>query len=201
MAKIGNVWETRAPSLSRKVRAAALIGLLLLAVPLGALESVDDLNPLYQALPARRFEPVAGWEQVRTPELPLSRVTGMFVGRAADGGLVGTVAHLVTTGYGGPIGLLVAFDPAGTVQRVLILRHDETQCHVPGLTSGAMLAQFVGVRLLQKLRLLVGLKSDEPGDIEAMSGGTVSSRAITDAVAEARIAFYLVRSKGLLEKP
>jgi Na+-translocating ferredoxin:NAD+ oxidoreductase RnfG subunit len=177
------------------------IGLLLLAMPLEALESVEDLNPLYAALPAKRFAAVEGWERVRTPELPLSRTIGMFTGKSADGGMAGVVAHLVTTGYGGPIGLLVAFDPAGMVLRVSILNHNETQCHVPGLASGAMLAQFIGIELVKKFRLLIGLKKESPGDIEAMSGGTVTSRAITEAITEARIAFYLVRSRGLLEKP
>lgn len=180
---------------------AVAAALVILAAPLGAAESVADLNPIYQALPARRFEAVSGWEQVRTPEHPLSRTSGMFIGRSAEGGLVGVVAHLVAAGYGGPIGMLVAFDPAGTVLRVLILRHNETQCHVPGLTTGTLLARFIGIGLAQKLRLLIGLKSEQPGDIEAMSGGTVTSRAITEAIAEARIAFYLVRSRGLLEKP
>ena len=174
---------------------------LLLAAPLGAGESVDDLNPLYQALPAARFEPLAGWERIRTPEQPLSRMTGMFTGRSAEGAMIGVVAHLVTPGWGGPMGLLVSFDPAGTVLRVSVLQHNETQCHVPGLGTGAMLTRFIGIELAQKIRLLVGLQKEKPGDVEAVSGGTVSSRAITEAVAEARIAFHLVRSSGLLEQP
>ena len=99
------------------------------------------------------------------------------------------------------MGLLVSFDPAGTVQRVSILNHSETECHVPGLGTGTALVRFVGIGLAQKLRLLVGLKREKPGDVEAVSGGTVSSRAITEAVAEARIAFYLARAGGLLEQP
>ncbi len=188
--------------MGKVIQGVALAAFLIIrTIPIEAVESVEDLNPLGQALAARRFLPVEGWDQARSLEHPLPRTQGMFLGLSDDGGLAGAVVHLVGVGYGGPIGLLVAFDPAGTILRVLILKDNETECHVLGLSSGSWLRQFIGVQLAQKIRLLVGMNAAGRGDIDAMSGGTVSSRAITEAIAEARLGLYLVRSRGLLQTP
>ena len=154
-----------------------------------AAESVDSLNPLFQALPAAKFVPV-DWERLKAPDQPLSRVRGVFLGRSDQGAWLGSVIHLSSPGYGGPIEILAAFDPAGSILRVIVFRHQETDCHVKGMTNGTFLQQFVGVSLVDQLKLLVGLARQQSGDIQAMTGGTITSRAVTEAVAEARVVFY-----------
>lgn len=160
-------------------------------------ESVDSLNPLYQTLAADRFVPVS-WERLRTPEQPLSRTRGVFLGRDSAGVWSGAVIHLSTPGYGGPIDLLVAFTPDGAITRVNVFRHTETDCHVTGMTKGSFLDQFRGVSLREQIRLLVGVTSRVKGDIQAMTNGTITSRAVTEAVAEARVVFYGLWGKTLI---
>lgn len=176
----------------------AAVALFALSRPAFALSAVDSLNPLYAALPVPRIEAVDGWERIRSAETPLSRVHGLFTGFSAGGESAGTVVHVSVPGYGGEIGLLVVFDPEGTLLRVKVVAHNETQCHVGGLVDGSFQRQFEGLRLSEKLRLLVGLKGEKAGDVDAMSGGTVTSRAIVDGVAEARVALFLARAAGLL---
>ncbi|HEX3045665.1 MAG TPA: FMN-binding protein [Bacillota bacterium] len=155
-----------------------------------ARESVNALNPIFQALPAVRFVEVQNWERIRTPELPLSRVKGVFQGESEQGQWLGTVIHLMTPGYDGPIDLMVALNPEGVILKVNVFRHTETPCHVTGMTKGNWLDQFQGITLVDKLRMLIGLKPSAQGDVQAMTSGTVTSRAVTEAVAEARQAFY-----------
>jgi electron transport complex protein RnfG len=155
-----------------------------------ARESVNSLNPIFQALPADRFVEVQNWERIRQPELPLSRVKGVFKGESEKGLWLGTAIHLVTPGYDGPIDLMVALNPEGVIIKVNVFRHTETPCHVTGMTKGNFLNQFHGITLGEKLRMLVGLKPSVQGEVQAMTSGTVTSRAVTEAVAEARQAFY-----------
>ncbi|MDP2792039.1 MAG: FMN-binding protein [Rectinemataceae bacterium] len=182
-----------------RLAAFGLFMLLFSVVSVWSSETVDDLNPLFKALHVKRFVPLDDWERIRTPEYPLSRVSGIFVGDAGAGEEKGVVVHVLSEGYGGKIALLVAFDPSGRILRVPVIQHNETQCHVQGLTDGSFMAQFPGIGLLEKLRLLVGKPrvAAASGDVEAMSGGTVSSRAIAEGVAEARIAFFRAQSEGL----
>jgi len=157
------------------------------------------LNPLFAALPAAHFVALDGWEAIRTAEIPLAKISGIFKGTSAEGKVEGFIVHVITPGYGGDIALLVSFDREGNILKVPVIRHSETQCHVPGLNDGSFLAQFPGIGLLTKIRLMVAKKKGNHGDIDAMSGGTITSRALTDGIAEARIAFYRARSAGLLE--
>lgn len=153
-------------------------------------EKVNDLNPLFQTLTAARFVEVQNWERIKEPDLPLSRVKEIFKGESKQGKWLGTVLHLVTPGYDGPIDIMIAFNPEGVISKVNVFRHSETPCHVIGMTKGKFLDQFNGITLVEKLRLLVGLKPVNRGDIQAMTSGTVTSRAVAEAVTEARKAFY-----------
>lgn len=175
--------------ISAAVFILAVLGALAAFPATAGAESVDSLNPLFQTLATASFIPVA-WERLRTPDQPLSRTRGVFLGRSAGGDWAGAVVHLSTPGYGGPIDLLVAFDTDGEIIKVNVFRHTETDCHVLGMTKGKFLDQFIGVSLLDQLRLLVGLIPRRRGDIQAMTDGTITSRAVSEAVAEARIVFH-----------
>lgn len=163
------------------------------------MESVDSLNPLFAALPAARFVSLEGWEAIRSDDIPLAKTSGIFTGISNEGKVEGYIVHVVTPGYGGDIALLISFDREGTILKVSVIRHNETQCHVPGLNDGSFLSQFPGIGLFTKIRLMVAKKKENHGDIDAISGGTVTSRALSEGIAEARIAFYRARSAGLLE--
>lgn len=182
-------------------RLAVVLALLTLSLSLPASESVDALNPLFKTYPAERYVAVEDWEAIRNPDLPLVMTTGVFRANSGLNALPATVIHLESLGYGGAVGVLVAFDPAGTILRVNVFRHNETQCHVVALADGRFTGQFAGISMTDKLRLLVGGTPSGRGDVQAMTGGTVTSRAVGAAVAEARTAFYQLKEKGFLGKP
>ena len=99
-----------------------------------------------------------------------------------------TIAYIIpaeSKGYGGAIKMLVAVTPDGLVKNFSILDSKET----PGLGDKASKPQFAG-RLLGKSveHLTVTKDPSDKEDIMAISGATITSRAVTlgvkNAVAE-----------------
>jgi electron transport complex protein RnfG len=96
-----------------------------------------------------------------------------------------TIAYIVPSeskGFGGAIKMLVAVTPDGKVIDFNILAHNET----PGLGSNAanypFRKQFKGK---QSADLEVTKDPSNTKDIQAMTGATISSRAVTKGVKEA----------------
>ena len=80
-------------------------------------------------------------------------------------------------GYSGPIEMLVGVDPKGKVSGVKILSQRET----PGLGAGIVKPSF--------LKQFIGKSSKDPiepkKDIDAITGATISSRAVCEGVRDA----------------
>ncbi len=96
---------------------------------------------------------------------------GISEGKDGSGNITGYVINVGEKGYGGEIRILVGITNEGTVSGVSVISHSET----PGLGANAakpsFLRQFVGVN-----------KAELNGNIDALSGATVSSKAVTNAV-------------------
>ncbi|MBO4417352.1 MAG: RnfABCDGE type electron transport complex subunit G [Bacteroidales bacterium] len=97
--------------------------------------------------------------------------------------IVGYAIESVTTGFGGPINLMVGFSGDGRIYSTAVISHSET----PGL--GAKMTddesyfrtQFVGKKP-SEYNLAV---SKDGGDVDAITASTITSRAFTQAVAKA----------------
>jgi len=95
------------------------------------------------------------------------------------------VAYISSTagkGYSSYIAMLVSLDPELKIREVKILHHGET----PGLGDQVedrtlFLDQFKGKALSQ----LILLKTETKENIQAISGATISSRAVTNGVKDA----------------
>jgi len=96
-----------------------------------------------------------------------------------------TVAYIIPSeskGYGGKIKLLVAVDTAGKVLDFNILEHNET----PGLGDNAQKPAFRSQFAGKGSELLEVTKDPaNKENIQAMTGATISSRAVTKGVREA----------------
>ncbi len=79
---------------------------------------------------------------------------------------------LIAEGYGGPMELSISVSDQGTITELSMVRHNETSSYIDGLTG--FLKQFIG--LSRHDSFTIGK------DIDAISGATISSTAITDAV-------------------
>lgn len=97
----------------------------------------------------------------------------------ADGNLIGVVITTQSSGYGGKIEVMTGIKSNGEVSGVNILSMEET----PGLGAkgkeDSFLKQYKG---FDRSNLAV---SKDGGEINALSGATITSRAITKAVNEA----------------
>ncbi len=89
---------------------------------------------------------------------------------------IGYIVESYGKGYSSYIELLASVDKNFTVQKVSILHHAET----PGLGDEIVLPYFLKRFEGKSLDNLVVIKGETPDKIEAISGATISSRAVTE---------------------
>lgn len=110
---------------------------------------------------------------------------------AANGTTVGYVFETSSKGYGGDVKVMTGFSESGDITGVVILSHNET----PGLGANAVKEEFRDQFKMEKPILygpleVVKYQEPEPGQIEAMTGATITSKAVTAAVEQAQTEFY-----------
>ncbi len=105
-----------------------------------------------------------------------------------DGKLAGYAMQMLPRGYGGPITLMVGVGLDGVTTTIKVVEHKET----PGLGTGieipAWAAQFAGRKLGDPLRV--------NKEYDALSGATISSKAIGRGVREALEAWQAMGRAG-----
>ncbi len=119
-------------------------------------------NAMRQVLEADSYEPLDVPED--------SAVTAAY--RAGDRGYVVRVAP---NGFGGAIDMMVGVDVSGAVTGVAIVSQSETASLGANCTREDFRAQFTGKTGTLSV-------SKDGGEIEALTGATVSSRAVTEGV-------------------
>ncbi len=96
----------------------------------------------------------------------------------------GYVFLVTVNGYGCEIDLMIGINMDGKITGVKVIKHSET----PGLGSKAtnddFLSQFIDITPTENLNVIKGQKT-KPEEISAVSGATISSRAIASAVQSA----------------
>lgn len=98
----------------------------------------------------------------------------------SDGAALGRVYLIKPKGYGGPISLMIGIKPDATVIGISILSSSET----PGMGKKAENPDFYGQFADKKVDAFSLIKGEAKTDdqISAISGATITSKAITDAV-------------------
>ena len=128
---------------------------------------------------------------VRAPEL-LGRDEPLPVYRARQGGQpsAAVITAVARQGYIGPIRMLVSIRADGRVDAVRVIAHQET----PGLGDGVDVAKstWIGVfagRSLQDPPAPRWEVRRDGGEFDALTGATITSRAVIHAVRDAQIWF------------
>ena len=112
----------------------------------------------------------------------------IYVAKAADGQIIGYTIKVTKNGFGGKIEVLVGINNDGKINEVRILSHSET----PGLGANSIKEDFYGrYRDKPATGSLSVIKSGAPTDeqIISITGATITSKAVTDAVNIAISAF------------
>ncbi len=102
--------------------------------------------------------------------------------------VAGYAIKVLTKGYGGQIEMMVGVSEDGKVQGIKILSHSET----PGLGANAPQPKFSGQfkgKSTEKDLEVVKTAPGKDNEIEAMTGATITSRAVTKGVNDA-VKFY-----------
>ena len=101
-----------------------------------------------------------------------------------DGKKIGYCAKVTSNGYGGAVVMMVGIDNDMLVQGIEILSHSETAGLGAKITEEKFKSQFedkflVGLKLVKK-------KTELPGEFEAVTGATISSRAVETGINNAK---------------
>ena len=130
--------------------------------------------------------------QIVLPEAEeFSEQEGYYTG-SAGGETVGYVFETEAKGYGGTVSVMTGISAEGSVTGVVILSHEET----PGLGANAEKAE-----VLQQYQQpapegglsVVKYQTPQEGQVEAITGATITTAAVTDAVNEAIEQYYAVK--------
>lgn len=112
----------------------------------------------------------------------IERISGAYKGTQ----FVGYCVEVSPKGFGGAINLMVGVNPNGKVTGVTVLDHGET----PGLGAKAENSDFLDQYVGKSGRIVVG------SDINAITGATITSKAVTEGVNTAMTAVIHYNAGG-----
>ncbi len=116
-------------------------------------------------------------------------------GLDASGAVVGYIVGVAPSGYGGPVKTLVSFNLEGVIQDIEVVEMAET----PGLGALATESWFSDqyMNKTAPLEVVKGITPETAGETEisAITGSTITTKAVTDGVNEASD-FYNANLKG-----
>ncbi len=96
--------------------------------------------------------------------------------------IIGFCTKVTTVGYGGDIVMMVGMDSSGIVQGIEILSHSETAGLGAKIADDDFEGQF---RNKSPFAKLVKNGTDSPDEITAVTGATISSRAVAKGMEDA----------------
>lgn len=112
----------------------------------------------------------------------------------ADGQVVGYTMSVLTKGFSANLALTVGMDVSGSVTGVAINSHEETAGLGANATKPEFLGQFEGA---DGPLTVVKTPTGQTGEIQALTGATITSKGVTDAVNLAREFFEAYLKEGV----
>lgn len=142
----------------------------------------------------RQIIPSADSFKKLTVNIPEAEVVKEVTEAYKGSDIIGYAIKVKTKGYGGLIEMIVGISKEGKVEGIKILSHSET----PGLGANApnpkFSDQFKGKPITPVLEVMkTGAVKDN--QIDAITGATITSKAVTGGVNEA-VKFYTSQLKG-----
>jgi electron transport complex protein RnfG len=168
---------------------ALVFGGLLAAVhsvtkqPIEKAELANRIKAIKAVLPPFENDPLADAKtiKVKDEQTKVEKEVSFYPAKDEEGKLIAVaVSNVSKVGYGGDIKLVVGIDIDGRIRDYVILSHAET----PGLGTKACESPFKDQFKGQSLESMKFQVKKDGGDIEAVTGATISSRAITSVLAE-----------------
>lgn len=155
----------------------------LTAAPKAKAKLEKKINALKLVLPTFDNNPVEDMKLVKleavadSVEIYPAYLKNEFVGAA----IIGTTDK----GFSGLVKLMIGFKPSGEIENVVVLEQKETPGLGTKMTEPKFLQQFKSINIsTYKLKV-----KKDGGDVDALTGATISSRAFCDATQMAYDAF------------
>lgn len=148
------------------------------------------VNAIKMVLPAFDNNPVADMKLIKSEkvvdsvEIYPAYSNNEFVGAAVIGS--------TDKGFSGLVKIMVGFNSTGTIENVVVLEQKETPGLGTKMTEDKFLLQFKGIDIAT---FNLKVKKDG-GNVDALTGATISSRAFCDATQMAYNAF--IKNNGSL---
>jgi electron transport complex protein RnfG len=148
---------------------AIIAGTYAVTAPVAAKERVVQKNKAMKELvtDAQEFKPIEGKTD--------------WYAAVKDGKVIAYVVPAESKGYGGAIKMVTAVSPEGSSLGYKILSHNET----PGLGDNATQPKFIKQFIGKKAEQLEVVKVPTDKNIQALTGATITSRAVTKGIKEA----------------
>jgi len=131
----------------------------------------------FEEVPIEDVAKIAKEISMETPEELLE----VYIG-TNNGEVVGyTVKTGPTSGYSGEVQVLTGISSDGVISGITIIKHNET----PGLgalATGEWNDQFTGKSATEELVVVKGTAKEGSNEIQAITGSTITSRAVTEGV-------------------
>jgi electron transport complex protein RnfG len=155
-------------TLASLISGAVLASVYFITAPFAEKQRVNFKNQTMKELIASvtNFKPIKGKEDWFLAE--------------KEGRKIGTIIPSEAKGYGGAIKILIAVDTNNTIMDFKILSHNET----PGLGDQAALPGFRNQFRGKTITNMEVVKKHDENKIDAITGATITSRAVTKAVKE-----------------
>lgn len=119
-------------------------------------------------------------------------VNKVYAGRA-NGEVIGVAFTCAPAGYGGAIETVVGVSREGVVTGLTVVKQTETPGLGANVSNPAFQKGFVGARVGTTVKV-----TKDGGEIQAITGATISSRAVAGAVDQALRLFELASKEGTL---
>lgn len=104
---------------------------------------------------------------------------------AADKKLLGYAIVTYASGYQGSIKILVSINPELTkIITFRVLEHSETPGLGGNIVNSDFISQFEGLSIEKEIKVIKGPSNKDNNEISAISGATISSKAVTKALNE-----------------
>lgn len=157
------------------------------------MEPIARINAQAEAAARQEVLPAA----VTFEERPLEgQPTAPCLGKDQAGLPAGWVIVTQAKGYGGTVKVMTGIDLAGTVTGVTILSHEETVGLGANATKEAFRDQYCQPVPEEGFSVFKAGQPGGEGKIAAMTGATITSNAVTDAVNEAIAIFRQLTAEG-----
>jgi len=147
--------------------------------PIAEQKRITKEQTMAQVLPeADSYELICSEEEGTVPEQWQGQIVEASAGYSGDA-LIGYAVTASQKGFGGPVNVMVGIGGDGSFTGASLLSHNET----PGLGAEAAKPFFID-QYTGKTAPLTVVKSAGAGDteIQAITGATITSRSVTEAV-------------------